>query len=420
MFNHGVRVRMALLAAALFMAACGSGQPASQPTAASIKGAGSLSALHMIDANAGWAYGPYRLERTTDGAHNFADVTPPGVDSKHAIRSRTFLDAERAWVLVGEIATNATETLQRTSDGGATWTRGTTISSPGAASIQFVDSLRGWLIVSSSIPDCLASSTGCGFPTARQTTLKQTTDGGATWTVAYQTLQHFASSSLVNMALPGISGFNFQPISDCGWYGATPQFLSAQIGYAGLSCPGAVGPFISATIDGGHTWRRMALPAPPEAHGTVIMTSVDRIHFFSARDGVAFVSRCTGDTATCVQSGAMLYTHDRGSSWSMGQAIRATGLSMSAVDSLHAWVPDASLNDEQQPWLLATADSGTTWEALKVPSYLAFPQSGSRGFQFVTPSLGFAWIWTTSAPDLAFYRTDDGGHSFQSFTSRLS
>jgi photosystem II stability/assembly factor-like uncharacterized protein len=377
----------------------------------------------MMDANAGWAYGPYRLERTTDGAHLFTDVTPPGVDAEHAIRSHSFLDAKRAWVLIGAIATNASQMLKRTSDGGTTWTHVTTISPQGAARIDFVDSSHGWLIVYSSIPDCLASSTvtaACGPPTARQTTLKRTTDGGATWTIAYQTVQHFTSASLVKVTLPGIPGLSVQPISDCGWYGATPQFLSAQIGYAGLSCPGEVGPLVAATTDGGQTWRHMTLPAPPDAHGTVILTSVDRIHFFSDRDGVAFVSRCTGDTTSCVPSGAMLYTHDGGVHWSVGKVVRGIGLTMDAVDTTHAWLPDVWLADAQQSSLLATSDSGVNWEALKLPSYLVFPHEGSRAFQFVTPSLGFAWIWTALAPHPKFYRTGDGGHTFESFTPHFS
>jgi hypothetical protein len=419
-FNHAMRVTTFAPMAALFVAACLPSQPQNQHADASISGAGSVNALRMIDVNAGWAYGPYRLERTTDGAHVFTDVTPPGVDAKHAIRSHEFLDAKRAWVLIGPIATGASQTLERTSDGGATWTAVTTLSSDGSSQIGFVDPFHGWLVVNKWLPDCVASNTACGPPTGRQTTLKRTSDGGATWTVTYRTTQQFTGSSLVKVTLPGIPGLSLQPIADCGWWGPQPQFISAQVGFVGLSCPGAVQPVIAATADGGHTWRHITLPAPADNRGAVLLTSVDRIHFFSVRDGVAFVSRCTGDGTSCVPSGAMLYTHDGGVSWSVGAPVHGWGLAMDAVDTTHAWLPDASLTEAQPSSLLVTSDSGVSWEALKLPTYLIFPQGGSRAFQFVTPSRGFAWIWTTSAPDPKFYRTDDGGRSFEELIPRLS
>src|SRR5450759_3285843 len=123
-------MRVATLAcvAGLLVAACSTVQVPRYPVLNSIKGSGSMNFLQMIDASNGWAYGSRRLARTGDGAQTFVDVTPPGVGADRVLRSHAFLDAKRAWVLVGLIATNARATLQATSDGGATWTPMTTLA----------------------------------------------------------------------------------------------------------------------------------------------------------------------------------------------------------------------------------------------------------------------------------------------------
>jgi hypothetical protein len=413
-------MRVATLAcvAGLLVAACSTVQVPRYPVLNSIKGSGSMNLLQMIDASNGWAYGSRRLARTGDGAQTFVDVTPPGVGADRVLRSHAFLDAKRAWVLVGLIATNARETLQATSDGGATWTSMTTLAPESNGVMTFVDSSHGWLIGGNWIPDCLASSSTCRSPTARQTRLERTSDGGATWSVVYQAVQHVTSDPLLTVSLPGGMGLSMVAPSDCGWEGM-PRFLSAQVGFVGLSCPGAVRPLMAATMDGGHTWRQVTLPAPPGEPGTVILTSVERVHFFSSREGVAFISRCTGDSATCSPSGAMVHTRDGGLTWSVGAAVHSLGLDMEAVDGNHAWLSDGWLTDPATPSLLATSDAGATWNAYKLPSYLLPPVGGTRALQLVTPSLGFAVTWSAPAPEPTFYRTEDGGHTFESFTPQL-
>jgi hypothetical protein len=351
------------------------------------------------------------LAHTSDGAQTFIDVTPPTVGADRFIRSHDFLDSKRAWVLVGVIAVAVKQTLERTVDGGATWTLLGSVTPEGGAVLTFLDSNHGWLI-GGNLLGCPGQDGSCR-PTARQTTLERTTDGGVTWSVVYQTIQHWTSSQPINITGLGGQESALPGVSDCGWNGAAPQFLSAQIGFVGLMCPGADRPTAATTVDGGSTWRKMVFAAPPGPAGTAVLSSVDRIQFFSSRDGVAFASRCSGDSSSCLTSGAMLVTRDGGVTWSGGTAIHAVGVTLQAIDTTHAWLLDTSASS-----LLLTSDAGITWETVRLPPYL-MPRGGSMSFQLVTHTTGFAMIWTAPTPDPKFYRTEEGGHTFQAFTARL-
>src|SRR5579864_8892371 len=119
------RMRLAMVACigVVLLAACGPTQQAGHAASRSIAGSGSVAALRMIDADNGWGYGPHRVVRTSDGGLTFVDVTPPTVGGDRVIRTEDFLDATRAWVLVGPVVFDAAESLEATGDGGATWTQ---------------------------------------------------------------------------------------------------------------------------------------------------------------------------------------------------------------------------------------------------------------------------------------------------------
>ncbi len=413
-----VRVAVVACISGLVLAGCNSTQEPGHAASRSTAGSGSVAALKMIDAVSGWGYGAHRVVRTGDGGRTFIDVTPPAVGADRVIRSHDFLDASRAWVLVGPAAFHAPETLEATVDGGVTWTQFETPASQSGGVVEFADSAHGWLIGGNWLPDCSTSGVACGPPTARQTTLERTTDGGATWSLVYQTLQHVTSDPLVTVQLSGGMQMSLQAPSDCGWQGL-PDFQSGEVGFVGLSCPGAVQPPMAATADGGRTWRRIVLPDPPGAPGNVIFTSVGRVHFSSAREGLAVVSQCIGEVGACTPTGAMVKTSDGGLSWSAGAEVHSLGLDMESVDASHAWLLDGWLTDPAVPSLLSTADSGATWDTYPLPPFLTLTGAGSRSFQLVTPTLGFAEISKSTEPQPRFYRTEDGGLTFTPFSPQF-
>lgn len=420
--NTGMRAALAACVSAALVVACQAPAVTRPLALASITGSGTLTYLSMIDGTDGWAGGPQRLARTADGAQSFVDVTPPGASATNLLRSHFFLDARRAWLLIGPVAIRAHERLEATSDGGATWTQMTTIASEGGAALTFIDPLHGWLTESTWLPDCLASGSTCSPPTGRQTTLQKTSDGGSTWSVVYSTTQSLSSNPLMSVPLPGGLKIAVPTPLDCGWASLpAPTFVSPEVGFVGMSCPGTVEPQMATTSNGGRTWRQTSLPALVPEPGTVIQTSVPRVRFFSPRDGVAFVDRCAGDRTSCTPSGFMARTLDGGATWSVGAAVHGLGSTLQAVDDAHAWLLDGWLTDPQPASLLITSDAGLSWAAVALPANLV-PTGGTqaREFELVTQTLGFAVTWTASAPDPKFYRTDDGGRSFVSFVPRLS
>jgi photosystem II stability/assembly factor-like uncharacterized protein len=357
--NTGMRAALAACVSAALVVACQAPAVTRPLARASITGSGTLTYLSMIDGTDGWAYGAQRLARTADGAQSFVDVTPTGVNATNLVRAHFFLDAKRAWLLVGPVALPAHETLDATGDGGATWTQVTTIALEGGAAMTFVDSQHGWLTDGAWLPGCVASGTACSPPTGTETTLEQTTDGGSTWSVVYRTTQSLSSAPLVSVPMPGGTSISLQTPLDCGWASLpTPTFVSAEVGFVGLSCPGAVQPQIATTRDGGRTWRQIPLPVLTAEPGTVVMTSVPRIRFFSPRDGVAFVDRCAGDRTSCTPSGFMARTLDGGATWSAGAEVHGLGSTLQAVDDAHAWLLDGWLTDPQPASLLITSDAG--------------------------------------------------------------
>jgi photosystem II stability/assembly factor-like uncharacterized protein len=110
----------------------------------------------------------------------------------------------------------------------------------------------------------------------------------------------------------------------------------------------------------------------------------------------------------------MLVTRDGGVTWSGGTAIHAVGVTLQAIDITHAWLLDTSASS-----LLLTSDAGITWETVRLPPYLTMPRGGGMTVQLVTKTTGYAMIWTEPTPDPKFYRSEDGGHTFQAFTPRL-
>lgn len=398
--SSAMRARTLLCLAAAALTACGSDPGPHQAAMGHGHGSGQLQNFQMIDASNGWSFGRHFIGRTADGAATFIDVTPPGVDAKHQLESPDFLDSQKAWVIVGPPAGATEATLDRTQDGGATWTQTPISSAYAGAPLHFVDSQHGWLTVEQ----------GVGNHTALEITLLRTTDGGFSWSEVYRTTQRLTIEPNVQTG-------------DCGWLSGV-DFISPLAGFAGVGCPGSEMPSIAITRDGGRTWQRVPLPSMTKQPGVLMASSVNVLKFFSPLEGVAFVSSCFGDGQSCQSYGALYRTLDGGHTWSSGSVVRVGASGTLAVDPSNAWLPYGCLSDCSRPFLLRTTDGGNQWIALELPAELAPNMHATRSFQFVTPQLGFVistggGSFPGMVPQPKFYRTTDGGRTFEAFMPRV-
>jgi photosystem II stability/assembly factor-like uncharacterized protein len=220
------RLAACLLGIVLGAVACGrvsAIHAAASPLAHAARSPGkSLSGFQMFGERQGWGLGHGLIARTSDGARTFKDVTPANVGSISQDPSAFFLDADRAWV------TSGNDTLDRTADGGATWTA-IHMSPAIEGSVTFYDEQHGWLVQGQDTDQ----------HTASLQTLWRTVDGGSTWTPVYRRTVRRSIEPHVQTG-------------DCVW--AATAWITSQHGLADVSCPFDSPPALEATDDGGSTW----------------------------------------------------------------------------------------------------------------------------------------------------------------------
>lgn len=116
-----------------------------------------LRDVAMINDSVGWIVGDF-CYHTTDGGENWVEVAVPHDSVMVTVK---FSDWAHGWVL------SARDSIARTTDGGHTWTA-TTIRSLELWSMDFIDSLNGWVAAYVDV---------FHYAPAR------TRDGGLTWTM---------------------------------------------------------------------------------------------------------------------------------------------------------------------------------------------------------------------------------------------
>lgn len=363
--------------------------------------AGSMSdapGLRMLDADNGWSYGRI-LARTSDGARTFKDVTPPGLTGAEQLDQPFFLDAKHAWVFIIEWnhSVLGSSVLERTADGGASWSA-TVINPALDGELSFVDPLHGWLISGEQVES----------NTAMKNVLWRTLDGGQTW------------SQVVSATYQLAIGPNLQQ-GTCSWLSGI-AWTSALHGVSGVDCPVDSVPAVEITDDGGSTWTRVALPALPARPGRALFENVGPIHAFPDGELAAVVTRCAGyDGGDCTPYGELYRSKDHGATWRGGEVF-AGGGKLLMPDPDHAWMPTACLENQcDKPVLLTTADGGADWRQWPLRNELGPNMHGSRIYSLVTPSLGFAVATNdfTTQGKVQFFKTTDGGQTFDAFTPVL-
>ncbi len=235
---------------------------AHQQSAAYVDGVDAISPRQV------WATTSLGLLHTTNGGRIWSFVNHDAPSQPFIL---DFLDARRGWRVSfgGEIV------LQRTLDGGATWS---TVASPCSTaktvgayrldSAHFITSTTGWLL--------------CIVPFgARSAALFQTRDAGRHWVMVRQD----PARSL--------------PIPSADQQVVTSHlfFLNDRDGWVSLDTRG-----LFSTHNGGHSWRRIS-----------VLPTLQGLDFLDARRGIGVETSPSNDVS---DASTLLTTRDGGATWS--------------------------------------------------------------------------------------------------------
>ena len=306
-----------------------------------------------LGARGGWALTASALYVTEDRGRTWRAVTPPVLgdsDLVGAVQSVAAAGSDDLWVAMGNViglvpwsptnrGTNRGEGIERSVDGGATWSFSTLpgcLQGCGAdLSLSFVDARHGFATIGPVGPS--------------RSRLFSTTDGGATW---------HAVCTL--------------PVDRAG--GAELLFTSTRDGWAQIQNPGPLRGALYRTTDGGETWH--------QAPGLPTGGRYEPPQFFGGEDGVVLgVGRAP----------VVFVTSDGGRTWSPRRG--AVGRSREPIQ-LAAVTPrvwDMFVGTA----MFATTDGGRQWA--RVTPQPAWPPGwvASAGFYSVTD--GWAVVQATSA-----------------------
>jgi photosystem II stability/assembly factor-like uncharacterized protein len=215
-----------------------------------------LASVDFVSPSVGWVLGEIQPNRfvvlnTTDASASWTRQLegPSGVLGEYA----RFFDSSHGVV----VALGPQTLLFQTSDGGSTWSRQSVREGGGyVVSAAFVDARNGWLL----------TRRGVAGPPSEE--LFRTADGGGSWV------------GLGDPVVPGDTAFRvaFADL-DHGWL------------YSG-----SAGPYAYMSVDGGATWRRVSMPAPPGGWPATPQDSVVTQEFFVA----ARPTQGTGVMATVI------------------------------------------------------------------------------------------------------------------------
>ena len=231
-------------------------------------------------------------------------------------------------------------TVYATSDGGATWTARPATTFP-VMDAFFLDASYGW-----------ADSNSAQRPGSE--VLYATVDGGRTWSPVGLLPQPAPNGQIFGVGHYRVTFHRQAGGALIGWYqGATT---------------------VSFTIDGGRSWRPVALSVPAAVAGAATNPMQPT---FNGDEGVlpiGYYDPKGPDNATANR--IYLYvSHDGGATWGDpraapgGLAPVGDDIAVSALDSKHIWLTSLSLsggdNVQASPAVARTSDGGRTWTVFR-------------------------------------------------------
>jgi photosystem II stability/assembly factor-like uncharacterized protein len=339
--------------------------------------------MGVVAPATGWALVDQHLFWTSNDGNEWTEITP---SSPAGIDGVFFLDSLRGWVVLSgenpDAEQNVLVTVASTQDAGTTWTVSPVeLSSGGSpytrrASMFFLDGLRGWLSLR------LASSSNFSFGL-----LFRTQNGGRNWTQ----LPDPPAADPVYFATPKDGWIAGEPAGDQLW----------------------------VTRDGGTSWAQQDL-APPTACSTCTVT-YGRPGFRSALDGLLPVSILAENRLLI----ATYSTQDGGRSW------RPTHVQEQRYDTFQGGAPvvvdSHVLRAQVNQGNITIVSDEERINASAAPAIL-WPMGSIVGASFSSGSSG--WLIHTAGKCAAFksqcsqqselLSTNDGGASFRVITPHVN
>jgi photosystem II stability/assembly factor-like uncharacterized protein len=340
---------------------------ASAPTIAEVDQFG------LVDTTHGWALSRNQLYVTFDGGRTWKWSPALAAGSQIVPAQVDFLDAEHGWLVGWRSDDTGPVTIEQTTDFGRSWQSATIPSALGIPrTIRFFDASRG----------LLALGAGGGRPGS----LWRSADGGATWTQV----------GVIPAAAVGAISFSDASV---GW-GLAASDPNPPTGRPTTN-------ELYVTRDGGVTWKRSVLPAPPTGFSaSTWQPMIVAPPSVFAPDGAVLAAWCGDGVHGETQ---LLVTKDAGLTWSVAATLPS--LFPVPVDALTAerWIaaiPDGGPAASER--LRLTDDGGQTWRPLTdtTPSHGVY-----LSIDFVDPAHG--WVLDNGTPPLALYATDDGAASWR-------
>jgi photosystem II stability/assembly factor-like uncharacterized protein len=276
----------------------------------------------MVDMSNGWALTTKNtVLKTSDGGHNWQDVTPKAPSPDKNSQSE-FLTAQVAW-LAWEDGPGQPITIVHTNNGGASWQTATINNITGGLegdTLRFINPQQGWL-----------ATTEAEGMMQYTTNFYRTTDGGQTWSNV--------SGPTRSTSTSGIS------------------FTDPQLGWAGLYWPGPT-VHVEKTVNGGKSWQQLQLPTPAGITSQQIGDTQTTAPVLIGANGLLLAH--INMNTNVLQKKLVLYTtHNSGSTWIPGPLASFDSNDVYALDTQHVWAEETNSNA-----LHFSSDGGKTWVLL--------------------------------------------------------